>query len=190
MKKYIRSSDENTNREYYAFTVKGLKDNIETYLDLKDDSYLDSWWVQEPVWYAYIANSGMTDIDVAFISKDRSKVENLNMNSPEVQSVLGGDEYRDEYGITFDSAIEELYQKGIIVIDDESGKLDHIGDALLLGSPLGFLVDQVIEFEGTDDLDEIYDSIIHDYGDKVVDDLYTDTHYKMIVPVKKEHWRF
>lgn len=190
MKRYIKSDSEKIDNEYYAYALDSIMDNIDVYLEKKDDSYLDFWWVKEPIYYAYIANSGMTDITVAFISTDESKVKDLDMNSPEVQSILGGDEYRDEHNIEFDNALEDLYQKGIIVLDDEGGDLDYVGNALLLGTPLSLLIDQSIDYLGSDDIDEIYRDIIHDYGDKVVDNLYTDDKNRMIIPVREQRWRF
>ena len=189
MKRYIKSNSE-SNRKYYAYPVKEINRLIEDYLYWKDDLGEDVI-VTEPVYYAYIANSGMTDIDVAFVSKDENVISGLSENSEDVRLLLDG-EYRDEeVGLEFDEVINKLTAKGITVLDDESGTLEHLGDSILFETKIETLIDSIISNYGTEDKYEIYQHLIKEYGDRTIQDLYvSDKFSNMIIPVKRESWRF
>ena len=196
MKKYIKSSSED-NRTYYAYPIKDLQRIIKDYLYFQEDLGEGSI-VTEPAFYAYIANSDMTDIDVAFVSKDKNKVASLSWNSPEVQQVLDHDYTAPERD--FDEIVSELSTKGIILLDDESGTLEHLEEAFLCDKKIEDLIEEIILVYQTDDPKEIYTHLEHDYIDKVIPDLYYADipsysqdlipFNNMIIPVKKEHWRF
>ena len=140
----------------------------------------------EPVLYAYIANSDMTDIDVAFVSKDESAVAGLSQNSDDVELLLDTDKNRD-----FDALMDQFAAKGITVLDDESGSLYYLGDSVLFSNKIEALIKDIVSMYDTEDSGEIYDYLVRDYGDKTIDDLYvSDQFSNIIIPVKKEHWRF
>ena len=192
MKKYIKSDSEEI-REYYAYPIKNIKRLIQDYLyweyDLGEDVV-----VTEPAFYAFIANSDMTDIDVAFVSKDENKVSGLSQDSEDVRLLLDG-EYREEtYGeddVDFNEIDDRFSDKGITVLDDESGSLDHLGASVLFNDKIEILIDEIIQTTETKDASVIYDNLMKLYGDRVIDDLYvSDEFQNMIIPVKKEHWRF
>ena len=196
MKKYIKSSSEDT-RTYHAGSLLSLPTIISYYMDCREDITEDII-VTEPAFYAYIANSDMTDIEVAFVSKDKNKVASLSWNSPEVQQVLDHDYTAPERD--FDEIVSELSAKGIILLDDESGTLEHLEEAFLCDKKIEDLIEEIILVYQTDDPKEIYKHLEHDYIDKVIPDLYyADIQSyspdliqfnNMIIPVKKEHWRF
>lgn len=191
-----------SNKHYYAYPIDNLRDLVEEYIDNGQDEDAIPWswvfYVEEPIYYAYIAHSDMTAIDVAFVSSSEAKVADLNMDNHLVQLVLGGDEYREEhgyapleYGAEFSEIIRYLTTQGIDVLDDESGTLDHIGEAVLLNDNISRYIDEVIEVYGSDDARVVYDHLVDDYCDRIIDDLYTNPETNiMIVPVKKQHWRF
>ena len=195
MKKYIKSSS-GDNRTYYAYPIKDLQRIIKDYLYFREDLGEGSV-VTEPVFYAYIANSDMTDIDAAFVSENEAKVASLSMNSPDVALLLDG-ETREESGLEFDEIVEELNNRGIYVLDDESGTLSHLGQTFLSYRKIEDLIEEIISVYRTEESKEIYKHLEHDYMDNVVPDLYTGdiptntkNHFdNMIIPVKKEHWRF
>lgn len=189
MKKYIKS-DSREVREYYAYPIKNIKRLIQDYLYWEDDLDEDVV-VTEPVFYAFIANSDMTDIDVAFVSKDENKVSRLSQNSEDVRLLLDGEYREEEFGLGFDEVMSRVTAKGITVLDDESGSLDHLGDSLLFNDKIETLIDEIIQTTETKDAGVIYDNLIKLYGDRVINDLYiSDEFQNMIIPVKKEHWRF
>lgn len=188
MKRYIKSSND-TGNKYYAYPIKDIKRLIEDYLywhkDLGEDTV-----VTEPVFYAFIANSGMTDIDAAFVSKDENIISKLSQNSEDVRLLLDG-EYREAIGVEYADIEERLAAKGITVLDDESGNLFYLGDSVLFSDKIEVLIKDIISMYDTDDSGEIYDYLVRDYGDKTIDDLYvSDQFSNMIIPIKKEHWRF
>ena len=189
----------NSPKGYYAYSLDRLFRMVRDYLEYdRDEDVLDYYWVEEPIYYAYIANSDMTDIDVAFVSSSEAKVADLNMDNHLVQLVLGGEEYREEHGYAplehgaeFSEILRYLTTQGIDVLDDESGTLDHIGEAVLLNDNISRYIDEIIEVYGSDDARVVYDHLVYDYCDKIIDDLYTNSETNiMIVPVKKQHWRF
>ncbi len=196
MKRYIKS-DTNTGRQYYAYPMKEVNRIIKDYLywQYKEGKYFDynlgvDTIVTEPTYYAFIANSDMTDIDVAFVSKDENIVSKLSWDSEDVRLLLD-DEYREETGIEFEDIEKQLAAKGIIVLDDESGSLFHMEDAVLFDAKIEDLIDQCINTYGKKYADDIYDCLMENYGDKVIDDLYvSDKFSNMIIPVEGEHWRF
>lgn len=186
MKRYIKSNNVAGNK-YYAYPIKDIRRLIKDYLYWEDDLGEDTI-VTEPVFYAYIANSDMTDIDVAFVSKDESAVAGLSQNSGDVRLLLDTttDEDRD-----FDAIMDQFAAKGITVLDDESGSLDHLGDSVLFSNKIEALIKDIVSMYDTEDSGEIYDYLIRNYGDKTIDDLYVSEQFSnIIVPVKKEHWRF
>lgn len=186
MKRYIKSSNAAGNK-YYAYPIKDIKRLIEDYLYWHEDLGEDTI-VTEPIFYAFIANSDMTDIDVAFVFKDESAVAGLSQNSDDVRLLLDTttDEDRD-----FDSLMDQFAAKGITILDDESGDLTHLGDSVLFSNKIEGLIEDIISMYDTEDPGEIYDYLVRDYGDKTIDDLYvSDQFSNMIIPVKKEHWRF
>ena len=184
MKRYIKSSNDAGNK-YYAYPIKDIRRLIKDYLYWEDDLGEDTI-VTEPVFYAYIANSDMTDIDVAFVSKDESAVAGLSQNSDDVRLLLDTDEDRD-----FDALMDQFAAKGLIILDDESGSLDRLGDSVLFSNKIETLIKDIISMYDTEDSGEIYDYLVRDYGDKTIDDLYVSEQFSnMIIPVKKEHWRF
>lgn len=187
MKRYIKSSNDAENKYYYAYPIKDIRRLIKDYLYWEDDLGEDTI-VTEPVFYAYIANSDMTDIDVAFVSKDESAVASLSQNSDDVRLLLDTttDEDRD-----FDALMNQFAAKGITILDDESGSLYHLGDSVLFSNKIEALIKDIVSMYDTEDYGEIYDYLIRDYGDKTIDDLYVSEQFSnMIIPVKKEHWRF
>lgn len=130
----------------------------------------------------------MTDIDVAFVSKDESVVAGLSQNSDDVRLLLDTttDEDRD-----FDAIIDQFAAKGITILDDESGDLTHLGDSVLFSDKIEVLIKDIVSMYDTEDSGEIYDYLVRDYGDKTIDDLYvSDQFSNIIIPIKKEHWRF
>ncbi len=187
MKRYIKSNTDN--KQYYAYPIKELNRIIRDYLEWQDDLGEDTI-VTKPLYYAYIANSDMTDIAVAFVSKDENIVSKLSQNSEDVRLLLDG-EYREDQGVEFEDIESLLAAKGITVLDDESGSLSHMEDAVLFDTKIEYLIDQCINTYGKEYADEIYDCLMKNYGDKVIDDMYvSDKFSNMIIPVKEEHWRF
>ena len=191
-----------SNKHYYAYPIDNLRDLVEEYIDNDQDEDAIPWswvfYVEEPIYYAYIAHSDMTEIDVAFVSSSETKVDNLDMNSHIVQLFLGGDDYRTEYGFSsldydegYDKILDYLKTKGIDILDSESETLDYVGKAVLLSDNICKYIDEIIEIYDTTDSDEVYRHLIHDYCDRIIDDLYTNSETNiMIVPVKKQHWGF
>ena len=84
-----------------------------------------------------------------------------------------------------------LSEHFITVLDDESVTLSHLGASVLFNTKIERLIDRCIVMYGCQYADDIYNSLMKNHGDKVVDDLYvSDQFSNMIIPVKKEHWRF
>jgi hypothetical protein len=188
----------------FAYPLKYLRDTIENFLDGYTEEDLDVYIFENvKPYYAYIINSSMTDIDLAFITSDMSKVYELSHfspNSPEVSAFVDWDEeMTDEEREAY---AEQLHQDGIDIICDEDGGLTYIGEALVLNTPLSEIVANI---DPVDDLgldsellngyypaSFIKDYILDKYKDtNIYKDLYiNDLDNRPIFVVKKDYWRF
>jgi hypothetical protein len=96
--------------------------------------------------YAKLFHSDMTDINVAVISENKSDVETISddefMYWLDPESYYDeDDEVLDELANTVDTSDSDTFN-GLTVVDDESGSLDYIKDAVIFTEPLSDIVEK------------------------------------------------
>ena len=185
----------------YVYELKYLNSTIEDFLSGYDEDDCNIPYIVGKPYYAYIINSSMSGIDLAFISSDMAKVfefSEFSPDSPEVAAFTGGDEEMTED--EREAYAEQLHQEGIDLICDEDGSLLEIGKALLLNEPLSEIVNN-IDIANELDIDPdahsyatariVMDYILTNYADNIYDDLYINEYdNRPIFVVKKTYWRF
>jgi hypothetical protein len=196
----------------YVYALKYLNSTIEDFLSGYDEDDCSIPYIEGKPYYAYIINSSMTDIDLAFISSDMTKVLELSEfgpESPEVAAFTGGNEE-----MTYDEReayAEQLHQEGIDIICDEDGGLTYVGDALILDVPMSEIVKQIDlandlginpaftdwsasdeDFIGNSDIaSAMYYYICEKFQSNIYKDLYINEYdNRPIFVVKKTYWRF
>ena len=189
----------------YAYDLTYLIDTIANFLAGYNEDDCSIPYISGKPYYAYIINSSMTDIDLAFISSDVSKVLEFSEFGPESTEVAMftawdeniTDDEREEYA-------EQLHQDGIDIICSEDGELEYLGDVLLLNKPLSGIIKDIdlvadlgldpniIADANTWGLAKILeDYILDQFSDNIYKDLYFNSSDDCpIFVVKKDYWRF
>ena len=158
----------------YVYDDYELDGAIDEVLDGFDDDYC---YEISDTKYAKIVHSDMTGMNIAFISDNRSEVEDIT--DDDIVDFIEQSQFDDEY-----MDWEDYF--GVPVIDDEEGPLIHMNKAIAFPLPLSELVERY----GLSDPSEVLDYVLDVYHDFwCVNDDFPDGSFKLDV-VKYSHFRF